>query len=346
MAFAEFFLKEPGNFPSAPGGAPWGVERVDIALAGLSFRFEGLSHRQADYVRERYADFLTVPARGETAIVTVLYRADPASFRPIDVHPWTYALDLDYQASCVRIAGLQLMTILDWAPELRTALWSATEDDRDFRLVFENVFRTVTAYALLQRGGVLLHSAGISDGEMAWVGFGHSGAGKSTLSRLTLDAGRQVLSDDINALCRESGQWRAQRIPFAGELGPTYGQKGSYSLVGLCRLDKGPAHRLEPLERATAVAALLASAPYVNQDPYRVADLMTTLESLSDAVPCYRLTFARNPGFWPLLQAAPIHVHPRWAETGRCAADPETVAGDNLRRRDHDRTHEHLENPR
>lgn len=301
MNFGEFFLKEPGSFPIEPVGELWGEEAVDIALAGLSFRFVGLSLRQANYVRDRYVDFLGMAPGEDTPITTTVYRAASDRFRSIDVRPWTYTMDMDYQSARIRIAGLQLMTIINWAPELGTALWSATEDDQDFRLVFENVFRAVTAYALLQRGGVLLHSAGISDGRTAWIGFGHSGAGKSTLSRLALDAGKQVLSDDINALRREGGQWHAQRIPFAGELGPTYGQRGSYLLNGLCRLYKGPAHRLEPLSGSQAVAALVASAPYVNVDPFRVNDVMATLTALVRAVPCYALTFARDPGFWRLL---------------------------------------------
>ncbi len=305
MNFGSFFLKEPGRFPTAPVGLPWGEEVVDLAMSGSHFTFAGLSARQAAYVRQRYGDFLGGPTDGaEPAVPTQLFRADPSDFRPFPQRGWTYTLDRDYGPNRVRIAGLDLMAMLDWSPHLSAALWSATEATPGFNLVFDNVFRMVSAYALLAQGGVLLHSAGVSDGHWAWIGFGHSGAGKSTLSGLALNAGQRVLSDDLNALRQESGRWFAQRVPFAGELGPTHGDDRSYPVVGICRLAKGPVHQLKPLARPEALAALVGSAPYINQDPYRVLDLMTCLESLLRAVDCHDLTFRKDGGFWPLLAAA------------------------------------------
>lgn len=305
MNFGSFFLKEPEQFPAAPLGDPWGEEVVGLTLSGTHFTFTGLSLRQAAYVRQRYGDFVVAaPVAAALAIPTRIFRADPGDFSPFDQRGWTYTLDRDYGPRRIRIAGLELMAMLDWSPHLSAALWSATETTPGFNLVFDNVFRLVSAYALLARGGVLLHSAGVSDGTWAWIGFGHSGAGKSTLSGLALDAGQRVLSDDLNALRHEDGQWLAQRVPFAGELGPTHGDDRSYPIAGLCRLAKGAEHRLAPLARPEALAALVGSAPYVNQDPYRVLALMTSLESLLRALDCHDLTFRKDAGFWPLLAAA------------------------------------------
>lgn len=306
MSFADFFLRDPASFPTELEGTPWGAETIRIRLAGRVFRFTGLSRRQALYVRTRYAGFLDSGGHQADIVITAVYRSDPGDFRPIEVRPWIYSMDMEYGPLRIRIAGLQLTAVIDWGPRLGAALWSAAEEEADFRLVFENVFRVLTAYAALQRGGVLLHSAGVSSGRTAWIGFGHSGAGKSTLSRLSLDAGKQVLSDDINVIRPESGRWQAQRIPFAGELGPTYGREGSYPIEGICRLTRGSRHALEPLRRGPAMAALVASAPYVNQDPYRVVDLMENLEALIVAVPSYDLSFARDAGFWSLLERASL----------------------------------------
>jgi hypothetical protein len=306
MSFGDFFLRYPENFPSQQVGQPWGEERVNIALAGSVFQFSGLSVRQSEFIRQRYADFLAPETCDHPPVVINVFRADPGQFRPIEIEPWVYTMDLDYQPAYVRIAGLNFMAIIDWNPELRAALWSAMEDGQDFGLVFENVFRIVAAYAVLRCNGVLLHSAGVSDGVRAWIGFGHSGAGKSTLSGLSLAAGKRVLSDDINVVRIQEAGWYAQRIPFAGELGPTYGDGDSYPLAGICRLYQGQEHELKPLGRAQGVALLVASSPYVNNDPYRVQDLMITLEALLDAVPCHRLTFRKDSEFWRLLNAMPF----------------------------------------
>ena len=288
-------------------------------MAGTQFCVSGLSALQARYIRERYADFLTAAPDPEPVRMAV-YRADPGDFRPFEQRGWTYTLDRDYAPARVRVAGLDLMAMLDWSPRLSAALWSAKEADPGFPMIFDNVFRLLSAYALLAQGGVLLHSAGVSNGAWAWIGFGHSGAGKSTLSGLALDAGQRVLSDDLNVLRCRAGHWSAERVPFAGTLGPTHGDACAYPVAGLARLSKGAEHRLAPLARPQALAALVGSAPYVNQDPYRVQDLMALLESLLRAVDCHDLTFRKDPGFWPLLVAAarpqaPLHSSASLAES-------------------------------
>lgn len=302
MHFGFSFLKDPARFPARPTGIQWGDDTVALAMAGTHFCVSGLSLPQANYIRERYADFMT--ANPDPAPVRMdVFRADPADFRSFDLRGWTYTLDRDYAPKQVRVTGLNLMAILDWSPELSAALWSATEADPGFPMVFDNVFRLISAYALLARDGVLLHSAGVSDGTWAWIGFGHSGAGKSTLSGLALDAGQRVLSDDLNVLRCQAGRWSAERVPFAGTLGPTHGDDRAYPVAGLARLAKGTEHRLVPLARPEALAALVGSAPYINQDPYRVQDLMALLETLLRTVDCHDLTFRKDSAFWPLLVA-------------------------------------------
>ena len=127
MNFGGFFLKEPGRFPAEPMGVPWGEEVVDLAMSGSCFTFTGLSPRQAAYVRQRYGDFLGAPSDGDTpAVPTQLFRAAAEDFRSFAQRGWTYTLDRDYGPNRVRIAGLDLMALLDWSPHLSAALWSAT----------------------------------------------------------------------------------------------------------------------------------------------------------------------------------------------------------------------------
>ena len=117
----------------------------------------------------------------------------------LDTRGWEYTLDQDHAESSVRIAGLRLMARLDWAPELKGALWTPEIAGEEWTSVLENYLRLLVAYRLLAEGGVLLHSAGVSDGRSAWLLLGPSGAGKTTASRLCLAAGAEVLSDDLNA---------------------------------------------------------------------------------------------------------------------------------------------------
>lgn len=54
--------------------------------------------------------------------------------------------------------------------------------------------------AVVRHGGVLLHASGVAFGSKAVVAIGQSGAGKSTLARLLVNAGGELLSDEILAL--------------------------------------------------------------------------------------------------------------------------------------------------
>ena len=115
---------------------------------------------------------------------------------------------------------------------------------------------------------MLLHSAGVVDAGSAWVFVGRSGAGKTTLAGSSLAAGREILSDDLNAVVPAPGGPRVAPVPFAGD------HRGSATepvrLAALCRLVQGRRTLLEPMSGAEALSTLLAAAPFVNQDPHRL----------------------------------------------------------------------------
>ena len=77
--------------------------------------------------------------------------------------------------------------------------------------------------------------------------FGRSGAGKSTSSRLALESGWEVLSDDMNALVRDQGDWRVEKLPFAGDLGQTPSRSRLYPIAGLHWLQQAADHAAGPM---------------------------------------------------------------------------------------------------
>ncbi|MBP6807708.1 MAG: hypothetical protein KA125_05375 [Chromatiaceae bacterium] len=243
MSFGDFFLKNPKVFGPDIGLEPWGDESLAIGIAGIGFRFTGLSQRQVDRVRKRYDGFLLDDPADHLTILTEIYRTDTELFRPFDKRGWTYTLEMNHQPDRLRIVRSEWLADIDCSGNLTASLWTTTEHDVLFELAFGNVLRILTAYAALLRGGIMLHSAGISDGERAWIGFGHSGAGKSTLSGLALEAGQRVLSDDTNVLDCNQGLWRAQRLPFAGDLGPTHGDDRAVPIASILHLRQGPNHQ-------------------------------------------------------------------------------------------------------
>jgi hypothetical protein len=126
---------------------------------------------------------------------------------------------LSHSADAVAVEGLDFRGRVTLRPELSGQLVC----DDAARLaepgVYENFLRILTAYALLPRGGVLLHSAAVVVDGKVHVFIGRSGAGKTTLSRLALAGGVAVLSDDANCSRRRAGVTRLAPCRLPGNWG-------------------------------------------------------------------------------------------------------------------------------
>lgn len=298
MSFGERFLFHPELFPARLSGEAWGPARVTLDIAGTRHALEGLTDAQAASLAERFAGFESAAA-GAGAVRSRVFRMAPEEFRTIDTRGWNYDLDQDAGDSWVRFAGMRFVARLAWRPELEGALWTAATDV-EFPGVLENYLRVLAAYGLAAAGGALVHSAGIVDDGEASLFVGVSGAGKSTLSRLSLDEGREVLSDDLNALRPTTTGFEALAVPFAGDV-RTGAQAGARPLRAVVRLRQGTDHRLSELRPSAAVALLAACAPYVNRDPFRADRLMTNLAAIVAAAELRELAFALRPGVWSLM---------------------------------------------
>jgi hypothetical protein len=316
MSFGDEFLRHPDLFPGRRSGEPWGEGRLTLDVPGGPYRFSGLAAAQVAALELRFSRLCRVPATDEAetemGIGTAVFRAPATDFLEIDTRGWEYTLDLDHTALAVRVAGLRLMARLDWAPDPAGGLWTSEAAGEEWASVLENFLRLLAAYRLLAEGGVLLHSAGVTDGASAWLLLGPAGAGKTTASRLCLAAGAEILSDDLNAaIVREDGGRGGPvvaRLPFTGDLGESQGGPGvggGYPLLGLLRLRQGAGEDLVPLSPASAFAALAAAAPYANRDPFRREALLAVCERLARAVPAWELTFSLGADLWSILRALP-----------------------------------------
>ena len=305
MTFGESFLVEPDLFPARQSGEPWGAERIVIHFAGNAYACDGLSATQAASLRARFGILAkTAPDPGRPTVEIRVFRVAPEDF-VVDEREWDFDFDLDYAPNAVAVAGFHMMARLDWLPRLHAALWTSEDGFLVEGAIFENLLRIVVAYHMLEQGGVLLHSAAFSTDRGAHVFFGPSGAGKSTIARLGVESGRAILSDDMNALRIDHGAVVVERLPFAGDFGGTAdAAEGFFPVRGLCRLEKGEPPAMRTLRPASAIAALIECAPFVNRNPFRCDDLIRTLESLHARIPVRVLKFARDDRFLALLETS------------------------------------------
>lgn len=297
MSFGGGFLRYPDLFPGRRSGEPWGDRDLALDVPGGPYLFRGLSEAQEEAVRRRFGGLCRQTA-GE-GVPSAVFRAPADDFLEIDTRGWEYNLEMDHAPASLRLAGLRLMARLDWTPSLAGGLWTPERAGEEFSSVFENYLRVLAAYRLLERGGAVLHSAGVTDGQVAFLLLGPSGAGKTTSSRLCLERGAAVLSDDLNAVRDGS----VVKLPFTGDLGERSGGPASVPLRALLKLVQGPEDRLRPLSPAAALASLVAAAPFVNRDPWRREGLLETLEALARAVPAYELTFTLGGDVWGILRS-------------------------------------------
>jgi hypothetical protein len=343
MSFGAGFLRIPDRFPARRSGQPWGDRSLVLDLAGSPYRFCGLSAAAEEAIRRTFAGSCR-EGDASPATTTRLFRAPGADFRELDMRGWEYRLDIEPSPASVCLAGPRLMARLDWAPALTGGLWTPEAGGEEWTAAFENYLRVLTAYRLLEEGGAMLHSAGLADGASAWMLLGPSGAGKTTSSRLCLERGATVLSDDLNAAVLptpspEEGAGRGRerrprgtgprlvRLPFTGDLGERCGGPAGYPLAAVLRLVKGTEDRLRPLSPAAILASLVAAAPFVNRDPWRREALIEILERMARSLPGYELVFSLSGGLWDMLRGCQ-----RIARDTRAAAEPEGESGGRARR--------------
>ncbi len=163
-----------------------------------------------------------------------------------------------------------------------------------------SALRFVVSLGLLERGGFLLHSAGLLRGGDAFVLCGPSGAGKSTAAALSRP-GAAVLSDELCGLCRTPAGWRVFGTPFSGSLEIGSPQEGSLACVAF--LEQSALVEARPLSPSETVRRLYAQVfrPGLRTD--RHARWLALASFASSEARCFLLRFRQDPSFWGILQA-------------------------------------------
>lgn len=291
MDFGGDFLNPGEPFPADGAGEPWGDDHAVVELPGGPYRISGLHREQAASLGRYFGPWCRSGPSPAAAVELRMLRARRRAFR--DPAPgWReYRLDLEHGPASVRVAGFYFMGRVGWEP-LAATLWTSQSEEGRWLETCDNFLRVVAAYRLLETGRVLLHSAALARGGEVFLCPGRSGAGKSTLCRLAAAAGWQVVSDELNVLAGDA----VEQVPFTGDFGrgevPRLGT--AWPVAALCRLRQARRDRLDPLPASQAFGQLLAAAPYVNRDPYRLRRLEDVLAAAVARHRAYTLSFTRD----------------------------------------------------
>jgi hypothetical protein len=163
------------------------------------------------------------------------------------------------------------------------------------RLVVSNPFhypldQLLLMYVLAQKGGIILHAAGMVMNEKGYLFLGRSGAEKSTLVRLCgFRDDFDFLSDDRIVARKLDDGYRAYGTPWPGEAGIAANRRVSLSAIFF--IYHGSENRIREISRKEALEKLLPVISISWYDRKGVEKILDFCDGLVSHVPAIELYF-------------------------------------------------------
>jgi len=279
----------------------FGPFSLTLRIGPLEMRLDGLSELQSDGLRRRFSPF-AAEASPRPDVQVTLHPAGVDQFLRLrrDGSCETYRLESRRTGSRLTLWSYEFAGRLD-STEGRASLALVEESGDLFDRGLENFLRVLTAFYILEQGGVLLHASGVVRGGAAHLFFGPSGRGKTTVTHLSPED--VVLSDDLSLVVRKGDGFEAAGIPFGMAHHRVPDSRDSFPIASLNSLIQSREVKRESLTGARALAELSASLPFVMQETRQSSQALEVIERLLAAVPAYRLWFRKDPSFWMVVEA-------------------------------------------
>ncbi|HET6277895.1 MAG TPA: hypothetical protein VFG08_03850 [Candidatus Polarisedimenticolia bacterium] len=283
---------------------PFGDRGIVLRIGPLRLRLEGLSAPQEVTLARRFRPFVIAPeAVGGREDDLVVSLRQAAVDRFLNLRPGrseTYRMRRRFTGGRMVLWSYEFAGWIE--TERRLAMLAIVQPEGDlFERGLENFLRVMTARFILDRGGLLVHAAGIVRRGAAYVFLGPSGSGKTTITRLS--PRDTILSDDLTLLVRAEGEgYQAAGLPFGMAHHTVPQTSAAYPIVSLNRLVQSSEVGVERVERGQALAELGAHLPFVMQDAQNASRALATAARVLDSIPLQRLRFRRDDSFWSVVE--------------------------------------------
>ena len=157
----------------------------------------------------------------------------------------------------------------------------------------------LTMMLLADRGGCIVHAAGVHRGDRGVACIGRSGAGKTTLMSLLAERGDFGRLSDDRVILRAGDPPLISGTPWAGE--GMVASNHTTDLAALLFLHQGPDHELEAISPQEAAAQLFPTTSIPWFDESTMTGCLETLDRLVRNVPAYNLVFRLDHGVADLV---------------------------------------------
>jgi len=145
-------------------------------------------------------------------------------------------------------------------------------------------------YILAQKGGILMHAAGIDVNGRGYIFPGRSGAGKSTLSRQFLTRKDNIILNDDRIIIRQINDvYKVFGTPWPGELG--IAENKSTLLHGIFFIHHGNENTVKKLAPWEAMERLMSVTSIPWYDEKIMTNILQFCEDMVSDVPAFELHF-------------------------------------------------------
>ena len=163
----------------------------------------------------------------------------------------------------------------------------------------ESFLRISYSFLAVDRGGLLLHSAGVLRDRHGYIFPGQSGTGKSTIASLATPT-ETVLSDEMVVVRQGEDGYLVYSTPFYGT-NPSAERNIAAPLKAAFLPVKAQAVYLKEARPGLALSKLLASALFFSEEPALNRRLMDIGADIVARVPFYEMHFRRDGSFWKCI---------------------------------------------
>jgi hypothetical protein len=266
---------------------------LSLDLSGIGVRIAGAEKEIGERLAREWAPFVAdVDPFLELRVTTVDREYRESEYRP-------KAMRSELLPNRARFEMPEGTAVLERQGVAQVELLRGIGERAHFTLI--NLLRACLAWRLPQRGGALLHAAGLVVDGLGFALVGPEGSGKSTWVRLGEEAGARPLSDDLVLVDGVGECPLLLGSPFRSTHRADY-RPGRWPLSAILFPAHGAVARVDPVSPLLARARVLANLPFIADAPADDPSVGRLVERMTATVPCAQLSFAPDGEFVQLLR--------------------------------------------